>query len=291
MANAGTIAFIGFGEAGQAFAGGLGLTDGRVRAFDLKFDLPDEAAPIVAACERTGTVAVPDVSSALDGAGLIFNLVPTDQTIAAATAAAPHLCQSMIWLDGSSSSPGRKREAAAIVAASGAAYIDMAIMAPVHPRLHRTPVLLSGPDAVTTLPLVEALGMHATLAGSRVGEASAIKMIRSVLIKGLEAVTAECFLAARKAGVDQAVLASLAASDPDVDWSARATYNVERMVRHGKRRAAELQEVVATLEELGLPARMSAATAQWEDQMGRLGIGLADEPLAERLDLVVSRLG
>mgnify|MGYP000168045230 CR=1 FL=1 len=284
------LAFIGFGEAGQAFAQGLELQPGIASAYDIKFNGGDAGDAVRAACERFNVDAASSPEGALTEADIVFCLVPTDQSVAGAEAGARHLKPGAIWLDGSSSSPGRKREAAAIVDASSGYYVDMAIMSPVHPQLHRSPVLLAGQEAEATLPRLEALGMNARLAGTQVGEASAIKMVRSVLIKGIEAVTTECMLAARRAGVEDAVLASLRRSDPDTDWAARSTYNIERMTTHGVRRAAELREVVATLDELGLPSRMAAATAEWEDQLGSLQLDLGEEDLFERLDLVLSRL-
>ncbi len=112
-------------------------------------------------------------------------------------------------------------------------------MAPVHPKRHETPILLSGPEAEAALPVLTSLGMLPRVTGVRVGEASSIKMLRSVMIKGLEALTAEAMLAARKAGVEGAVIASLQASDPGIDWEKRSAYNLERMMVHGERRAAK----------------------------------------------------
>jgi len=279
------IAVIGFGEAGQAMARGWALPSGRVRAFDIAAE-----APLRAVAGELGVGLEETAQGALDKAGLVFALVPTDQTLDAAQEAAPHLLREAIWLDGSSSSPGRKRQAAAVIAGAGGHYVDMAIMAPVHPGLHRTPVLLSGEAAALVQPELAGLGMVAELAGPEVGQASAIKMVRSILVKGMEAVTAECFLAARRAGVEEAVLASLRRSDPNLDWQARAAYNLERMARHGHRRAAELREVVATLEELAIPSRMAAATALWQDQIGDIGGGAHYPELAAQLDAVLAEL-
>lgn len=284
------LAFIGFGEAGQAFAKGLQLQPDVAAAYDIKFDLGAAGDMVREACEDHRVEISSSAEAALIEADIVFCLVPTDQAVVAAEAGARHLKAGTIWLDGSSSSPGRKRQAAGLIEAHNGFYVDMAIMSPVHPQLHRAPVLLAGQQAPAALPRLEALGMNAGVAGTRVGEASAIKMVRSVLIKGIEAITAECMLAARRAGVEEAVLASLKRSDPNTDWAARASYNVERMTTHGVRRAAELREVVATLDELGLPSRMAAATAQWEDQLGALGLVIDNEDLFERLDLVLSHL-
>lgn len=291
MSEESRILLVGFGEAGQAFARGWALPAGRLNAYDVKLNVPEQAASIVSAAAAYGVGVDPILEMALAVTRRVFCLVPTDQSEIAAKAAAPFLQPGTIWLDGSSSSPGRKRRAAATIEAAGGRYVDMAIMAPVYPRLHRTPVLLSGPAAQIALPELTSLGMVAELAGPDVGGASAIKMIRSVLIKGMEAITAECLLAARRAGVEDAILHSLASSDPDVDWKGRTAYNLERMTRHGNRRAAELREAVATLDELGVPSRMSAATAIWQDQVGDMGIAISDEPLFARLDAVLTALG
>lgn len=290
MSDKSEIVLVGFGEAGQALARGWALPTGRLCAYDVKLHFPDQASSIRDAAQAYDVHLADTVETALTSARTIFCLVPTDQTVAAAKSAAPFIHPGTIWLDGSSSSPGRKRRAAATIDAAGGRYVDMAIMAPVYPRLHRTPVLLSGAAAEIAQRELASLGMVAELAGPDVGGASAIKMIRSVLIKGMEAITAECLLAARRAGVEDAILHSLASSDPDVDWKGRTAYNLERMTRHGNRRAAELREAVATLDELGVPSRMSAATAIWQNQVGDMGIAISDEPLFARLDAVLTAL-
>ncbi len=163
-------------------------------------------------------------------------------------------------------------------------------MAPVHPRLHETPLLISGETAEAAAGLLARLGMHAQSVGERVGEASAIKMIRSVMIKGLEALTAECLLAARRAGVEEKVIASLQSSDPGIDWPARAAYNLGRMMVHGRRRAAEMREVAATLRELSLPDHMAASAARWQEEIGRLRLGEGNGGFVERADQILSSL-
>ena len=123
--------------------------------------------------------------------------------------------------------------------------------------------------------LFAALDMQVSLVGDAPGRASTIKMLRSVMIKGIEALTAECFQAACRAGVAEEVAASLDASEPDEGWAERASYNMERMTTHGRRRAAEMREVVVTLAELGVASGMSAATADRQDAFGAPGIDLA----------------
>lgn len=286
------ITFIGFGEAAGAFLSGWGLGGtGRVRAFDIKSLDPAESAAMASRRAAAGLVGGPDLAGALDGTDLALCLVTADQALAAARAGARHLPPGALWIDGNSCAPETKRAAAAEIEAAGGRYVDMAIMAPVHPKRHLTPVLLAGPAAPEAADRLRALGMKPGIAGERVGHASTIKMLRSVMVKGIEALTAECLLAARKAGVDGAVLASLDASDPASGWEARAAYNLERMMVHGIRRAAEMREVAATLRDLGMPDRLAAATALWQDEIGALKLTRDEDDFGTRADHVLAARG
>lgn len=280
------IVFLGFGEAGQAFATGLQPAQFAIAAYDLKLDDPNHSA----ACHATmAKVAVtPCDLAGLRQARHVICLVTADQAALAAQAAAPYLQAGALWFDGNSCSPGTKQRAAAAIGA--AHYVDLALMAPVYPRLHRTPMLVSGPPAAKAAQVLAGFGMQADNVGDHVGQASTIKMLRSVIVKGLEALTAESFLAARAAGVQSQVIASLQNSDPDIDWAARGAYNMERMLVHGARRAAEMVEVAATLRELGLPDRMAQATALWQSDLAALALGAGPNDVAARADLILSAI-
>lgn len=273
------LSLVGFGEAGQAFAQGL-AQEGRARV--LAFDLRDLDPAF-------GVQLVPRVQ-ALSGAAAVICLVTADRALEAARECAPFLPSGAFWFDGNSCAPSTKRRSAEVIATAGGQYVDMAIMAPVHPRLHRTPVLLSGSAANQGGALLTDLGFQTRVVAAEVGAASAIKMIRSVMVKGMEALQAECFLAARKAGVEGEVLASLTASNPEFDWPARGNYNLERMMTHGLRRAAEMREVAGTLRDLGLGAGMSAAAAEWQEKLGQLGLNGTEGDLWHRTDLILARL-
>lgn len=283
------IAFIGFGEAAQAIAQGWGKARcAGARVFDLKLDgdrQPDGAGgtAIRAAAGASGLICA-DRATTLAGARHVLCLVTADQAVAAARQAAAHLAPDTIWYDGNSCAPDSKREAAAIIGAAGGLYVDLAIMAPIHPRLHRTPMLVAGPQEA--LEFLERMGFDYRWRGPEIGLASAVKMIRSVMVKGMEALCAECFLAAGRAGVLTDVLASLQASDPQTDWAARAGYNLERMMQHGQRRAAEMREVAATVAALGLPPALSGATADWQQRIGDLGLRDRGGDLFARLNTI-----
>ncbi|MDS9468814.1 DUF1932 domain-containing protein [Paracoccus sp. MBLB3053] len=289
--TAGGIAFIGFGEAAEAFATGWGHDAvENLRAYDPKCDDPEAAALPRERAARSGVSLAADRVSALSGARAVFCLVTADRAVEAATQAAEFLTPGTFWLDGNSCSPGAKRRACDIVEAAGARYVDVAIMAPVYPKLHHTPLLIAGPHAAEAESFLSALDMRAKLAGDAVGDASSIKMIRSVMIKGMEALTAECLLAARRAGVEERVLASLQASNPGIDWPVQAAYNLERMMVHGRRRAAEMREVAATLAELDLPNGLALATADWQQRIGDLALPALENDLSVRADMILSAL-
>ncbi|MFT4182693.1 MAG: DUF1932 domain-containing protein [Rhizobium sp.] len=290
-----TIALIGFGEAAQAFAAGWKTVENspietRVSTFDIKIDNADQRSGLLDSCARLDILCGETPREATAGRSAIFSLVTADRALQAAIMAAPHLDASALYLDCNSCSPSTKVAAAKIVEAAGARYVDVAVMAPVHPARHRTPLLLAGGSAAAAGILLTGLGMNARIAGDRVGQASSIKMLRSVMIKGFEALTAECVLAARRAGVEDAVLASLQASDPGIDWRARSSYNLERMMVHGTRRAAEMEEVAVTLRDLGLPDGMASAAVGWQRRIGNLGLDAADLSLDQRVDRILERL-
>ncbi len=263
-----SFALIGFGEAGQALAEGLrseGVT--RFAAWDILFPDAGRGAPLRAAAERLGVRVASGSPDALGGADIVICAVTASSNLDAARAAAPGLTAGQFYLDINSVSPTRKREAAAIVG-DRARFVDVAVMAPVLPLRHKTPLLLAGPAAADLLPRLLACGMKAEQAGPEVGAAIAIKMVRSVMIKGLEALTQECFLAARAGGVEDRIIASLTQSFPTLDWAGMVDRNMERMASHGIRRAAEMREVALTLEEMGVEPLMTRGTIERQQRTG-----------------------
>jgi len=277
------IAFIGFGEAGRALA-----APGAV-AYDCKTSTPSTRPAMLATYVEAGVQGAGDAPEALAGAEVVLSLVTADQAVAAAEACAPHLAAGALWLDMNSVSPAAKRRAALAVEAAGGRYADVAVMAPVLPARRAVPLLVAGPHAKAAVTALAALGFaRASVAGEAVGQAAAIKMIRSVMVKGLEALSAECALAAAEAGVTDAVIAALDASWQEQGWAGRFDYNLDRMLAHGTRRAAEMDEVAATLEDLGIEPAMSRAAADWQRSIGAIGAGVP-EGLEAKLAAITAR--
>jgi len=271
LRNTPRLCFIGFGEAGQAIASGLrdaGVTS--IAAWDILFPR-DEGATLKQAGEKIGARLATSAADAVANSDIIVAAVTASSSLEAAQSVAPHISGNPYYLDINSVSPGRKQETARLLDGT-ARYVDVAILAPIHPRRHQTPLLLAGPHAQAVLPLlVDELEMQGVIASDEVGAAAALKMIRSVMIKGIEALTAECFLAAQRAGITDEVAASLNNNYPTLDWPKVIAYNLERMASHGIRRADEMEQVAVTLSELGIAPLMTQATVARQREMGEFG--------------------
>lgn len=284
------IAFIGFGEAGQTVSRGL-LAEAKpsIRAYDILFDDPADGGRLRRAAQSLGVGVAKDHADAVRGAGIVFLAVTASASLEAANACLKGLGRGQLFLDINSVSPRRKIEAAALVAPTGAAYVDVAVMAPVAPYLHKVPCLIGGPGAAALAPRAKALGMKMELVSDDVGQASAIKMFRSIVVKGLEALLLESMVAAAEYRVEAKVLASLQETFPGIDWEKLAGYMIERVVSHGRRRAAEMREVAQTLEGIGLAPLMAAATAERQQWLADLGVkARLAKPTEDRSTLVAA---
>lgn len=274
---------VGFGEAGQAFA------QPGVAAFDIATEKVETRPQKIAEYERADVRWSATPAGALAQADLVLCLVTADQALAAAQRCAPLLKTGALWLDMNSVAPATKRAAADAIEAAGGRYVDVAVMAPVLPARLSVPLLVAGPHAERAAEALRAYGFtKVSVAGMNIGDASAIKMIRSVMVKGLEALTAECVLAAERAGVRDAVLASLDASWKEQGWAERVDYNLDRMLAHGTRRAAEMEEVAKTLSDLGVDPAMTRGTIQRQRDMGALGM-TPPEGLTAKLAAIEAR--
>lgn len=273
MADSGQIGFVGFGEAAFHIAGGLrqeGL--GGLVAFDIHTNTPGRGEKIRRRAEETGTRLVASNAELAAGADWIWSAVTSDQAAAAAAQNTPHLGARHLYADLNSVSPAVKQRIARTITATGARFVEVAMMQPVPPYGHRVPILAGGAAAGEFQERMTRHGMRIQVAGPEVGTAAATKMFRSIMIKGMEALITECVLGAARYGAEQAVFASLAESYPGIDWPALADSMIGRVVEHGERRAREMEEVVETLESIGIEPIMAAATARRQEWSGRIGL-------------------
>jgi 3-hydroxyisobutyrate dehydrogenase-like beta-hydroxyacid dehydrogenase len=264
------LGLIGYGEVGGIFCAGLKTQVDGVHAWDLKLADAAAAAPLRARAARDG-VTLCDSSAALCAASdLVISAVTASNTVAVARDAAAHLRPGTVFLDLNSASPGAKRQAAGLIEAAGGRYVEAGVMTSVPPYGIRVPMLLGGPHAEALAERLRAFGMDATAVSPELGVASAIKMCRSVMIKGLEALVIESYTAARAYGVEDYVLPTLQETFPSIDWTEQGRYFYSRVVQHGRRRAEEMREVANTVREAGFEPWMAAATAEKQDWVAGL---------------------
>jgi 3-hydroxyisobutyrate dehydrogenase-like beta-hydroxyacid dehydrogenase len=255
------IALIGYGEVGRILAEDLVPQGHAVTAYDLK--LETEAGNLLREhAARTQVALAGSHTAAVIGAELILSAVTASQAVAVAEACAPAVGKGAFFLDFNSASPGAKQRAGAVVDGAGGRYVEGAVMTSIPPYRIKVPLLLGGAHAAALEPVLNQLGFAAKVASDRLGVASATKMCRSVMIKGLEAMVIESFTTARHYGVEEAVIASLKETFPGVDWEKQAAYFFQRVIEHGRRRSEEVREVAVTVQEAGLTPWSATGTAE-----------------------------
>jgi 3-hydroxyisobutyrate dehydrogenase-like beta-hydroxyacid dehydrogenase len=272
------ISIIGFGEAGQSFAQSAEWQNG-ARVYDVKKNLAEAYA-------ANGVVGCENSFDALDGAQQILSLVTADQALNAAKDTAKHIAAGALYFDMNSVAPDTKRSAAELIEAVGGRYVDAAIMAPVDPQSLNVPLLVSGPHAEAGRDALTSLGFkNVRTVGADIGRASTIKMLRSVMYKGVEALTAECLIACERAGVTDEVLESFGN-----DWASGADYRLDRMLMHGLRRSAEMYESSQTLLALGVSPMLTEGTVGWQQALGELEITPVPEGLKAKLSAILEKM-
>jgi 3-hydroxyisobutyrate dehydrogenase-like beta-hydroxyacid dehydrogenase len=254
------IGLIGYGEVGRILAEDLRAKGHRIVAFDIKLGSADDT-PLSEHAAKHGVRLARSHPDAVRGAELVISAVTAEQTVVAAEACAADGLQGF-FLDLNSASPAAKVQASRLIDSVGGRFVEGAVMAAVPPYRSQVPLLLGGRHAEALAPALSALGFAAKVASSQVGVASATKMCRSVVIKGLEALLIESLTAARHYGVEDAVIASLAQTFPSIDWEPQATYTFARVLEHGRRRAEELQQAAQCVRAAGLTPWLAAAIAE-----------------------------
>jgi hypothetical protein len=275
------VGLVGYGEVGRILAEDLRERGVEVAAFDLR---QGEAAMAAHATAHGVKLAASHAALAAD-VELILCAVTASQDVAAAEACAPGLREGTWFLDFNSASPGAKIRAAGAIDGAGGRYVEGAVMTSLPPYRIRVPLLLGGPHAQSLEPMLNALGFAASVVSDKLGIASATKMCRSIMIKGLEAMVIESFTTARAYGVEEQVIASLQETFPSIDWNQQGAYFFQRVIQHGRRRAEEVREVAETVREAGLEPWSASGTAQRQDWMADLADeGLFGDKAAKRSD-------
>lgn len=275
---------LGFGEVGTTLASDLAGRSSNLNVYDTLFEDP-ESVPLRAAKHAPNVIAHPSPANAVRGCGLVISAVTAGQCVAAARSVSADLQPGAWFLDLNSVSPRTREQAASVIEGARGRYVECAVMSTIKPLGIASPMLLGGRHAgdflaSNTLPALRS----AHVFDAQLGRASAAKMCRSVVIKGLEALITESLMAARSYGVESVVLESLQNLMPGGDWVEHARYMISRSLIHGSRRAEEMRQVVATLGEAGLESQMSKACAARQETAPRFSAAAGEPELAAMLD-------
>jgi len=286
------IGLVGYGEVGKIFAAGLQPQVAQLSAWDLKFAQAASAQAEQGHAQANGVQPCGSMQALCEASDLVISAVTASNTLAVAQEAARFIRPGSVFLDLNSASPGTKQQAGAAVDARGAHYVEAGVMTSVPPYGIRVPMVLGGGKAAELAQLLAGWGCDAKAVSEQLGVASAIKMCRSVMIKGLEALVIESYATARAYGVEDHVLPTLQETFPSIDWSQQGAYFFSRVVQHGQRRAEEMREAANTVREAGFAPLMAAAIAdrqQWVADQAAAGV-FHDLPQGARWQEYADRL-
>jgi 3-hydroxyisobutyrate dehydrogenase-like beta-hydroxyacid dehydrogenase len=292
--NAAKISFIGFGEAGGILTRGLKDAGATITAaYDILIHDEAHAPAMRDKADQIGITLANSTEEAVQGADVVFSAVVTNETLVAAENAAPHLKPGQFYLDINSTSPAKKRKAAAVVEAGGAYYVEAAVMDLFPPKGIATPMLLAGAKAQELADLLTEFGMDQRVVGAKIGDASSLKMVRSVFMKGFTAILIESLYAAKQLEAEDIVIESLQGTFPQINWQELCDYYAPRLVNHAKRQGVEMLSVAETLEELGvepITTLASAARLGWLGDMDlKNELDAPPETISELLEILKSR--
>ena len=264
------LGLVGYGEIGSTLGSGLkdaGLAS--VVAYDkYAFDGP-YADLIQGRARQAGITLVRSNLELADAADLIVSVTPGSASLESAAAFAPCLASRHTFADFASATPKIKQGVATHLDRTGALVGDCSIEGtPL--QGYAMPMLASGPAGERVRDMLVPWGMSIEFVGAELGRATAIKIIRSVLIKGIEALTDEMLLAGRRYGIDEIVLAS-ASKTLDRPWMKTVESVTPSGVIHAKRRAEELEMSTEAVEDVGIEpimARAIVARLRWKEALG-----------------------
>ena len=251
------IAVLGLGEAGSLLARDLLRGGAKVRGWDP--DLHGDLSEIPLA---------DSLAHVLDGAKLVISVNWATVAADVARNVVRTLEPDAIFADFNTSGPRLKEELAAIVEPSGAGFVDVAMMAPVPSLGLRVPMFLAGSAAHRLATFLRRFGTPVEVVGTKPGEAAARKLCRSVFFKGVSSSVWEALEAARSVGVEDWLRTDIVRSFESWD-AATLDRMIDGTAKHAKRRAHEMRDAAALLNDVGIPPIMAEATARSLERIER----------------------
>lgn len=260
------IALIGFGEVGRRFARDLMGNDAvALSTFDILANQPAKRSEYESAARELKVAAKSDAPGSAAGADIVISAVTAAAALSVAQEASRYLKPGQIFFDINSAAPQTKQQSEKFFP-TGVFFVEGAVMAPVVNPGIRVPILAGGSHAEEVAKRLNEIGFGITPVSQEIGHASATKLCRSIIIKGLEALMFDCARASKSARAEQAVYASLTETFPSIDWPALAENMQERIERHGIRRAEEMREAAQMLAAFGIDEKLALAVADAQER-------------------------
>ncbi len=253
-----TIVFIGFGELASALADGLAGGGHALRAYVRSAPSEERLAWLNRASVRHNA----DPREVVEGAGTVLVTVPGSACLEVAELIAPQLSPGALYADLASAAPQDKLTASRLVGERGADYADAAVLGTVVVSAHRVPILASGPGAERFRAFADAAGLVVSTLQGAAGQAALVKLLRSVFLKGRDALILEMMLAARRHGLEDTVLQSIDTPAEQVSFSDLVERVLCSLAVHAGRRADELAQASRVLAEAGIDPALSQAGAR-----------------------------
>lgn len=262
------IGFIGFGEAAYYIAEGLGEegVTGMI-AYDVLKDHPSMGGPVTERAKKTFVDLVGSSGAVAKQANIVFSAVPSSYALDVCKEVCSVLRQGQIYADVSASTPSAKEKAWELIRETGVLFVDAAMLGSLPAERHKVPIAASGNGAQALIDKMNPYGMRIEKVGENAGEASAIKLVRSIYMKGIASLMVEMLQAADSYHVTKQVVSSISKSMDNTPFESHLKRLVIGTAIHAKRRAEELNGSVKMLDECGLDHSMAAAAKHKHELM------------------------
>lgn len=285
-----TIGFLGFGEVASRFAAALAFKGADILAYDVLLDQPGGREKLQGRLKSGVPVAFTSLPELVRRVEYVLSTVTTDVALQAAGDCTLYVRPDLIYIDLNATSPAVKRQIAATITASGAGFVEGAILGAVGVTGANTRILLCGNKAAQAAETLTRFGLNAVDYGLEIGKASAFKLLRSVFSKGMEALLIEALLAARRAGVEADIWHEIVET---LDERPFAEVGGNWVRTHGPahgRRYHEMVQVAALLRDLGLEPLMTEAATQLFARSKDLGLAEHFQATPEKPEQVIATL-
>lgn len=255
------IGFIGFGEAAYNIAKGL-KEDGifHITAYDKFWNIEPQASIIGKRAREIDVSLASSLEEMIKESDYILSAVSANFALPLAREAKQYLEKGKCFVDMNAASPMTKEEVSEVILETGASFVDAAVMGPIPVYKHKVPISVCGNGAKGFLNVFSAYGMDLTYMGEKPGSASASKMFRSIFMKGFVAILLETIIASNKYQIEDDVLSSIQKTLQDGSFNEIINNLLTRGVIHSERREHEMEEVITTLQSLGVDYTMSEGT-------------------------------